>query len=109
MSISVCAACLSLCVQQVEGSAAGTSGQSPAYIPISNPTVPARGDEDNPVYTWHNNFLRVRAALAKGVNVLLWRGNAIVGNACKSRFCKCASPDDSTGYVVCLQPRAEEQ
>jgi len=38
----------------------GTSTQGPAYIPLSNPTVPARGDEDNPVYSWHNNFLRVR-------------------------------------------------
>jgi len=44
------------------GTAGGTSGA--AFMPLTKPSIPAHGDEDNPVYSWHNNFMRVRVPLA---------------------------------------------
>ncbi len=40
------------------GPGAGPSG-GPMYHAISAPAVPMHGDEDNPVYSWHNQFLKV--------------------------------------------------
>ena len=41
-----------------ESANGGTSG-APPWKPLLEPSVPAKGDEDNPVYRWHNDFLHV--------------------------------------------------
>lgn len=37
----------------------GSSGDG-SFQPLVEPTEPLRGDEDNPVYKWHNDFLATR-------------------------------------------------
>lgn len=46
------------------GSEVGGGLGYPEYKPIVEPSMPLKGDEDNPVYTWHNNFLQVRLIAA---------------------------------------------
>ncbi len=36
------------------------AASGPAFHPLVTEAAPMRGDEDNPVYSWHNNFLRAR-------------------------------------------------
>jgi hypothetical protein len=43
----------------------------PNFQAISTPAYPMKGDEDNPVYSWHNQFLKVGGCGGGWV----WRGS----------------------------------
>ncbi|GAX78897.1 hypothetical protein CEUSTIGMA_g6336.t1 [Chlamydomonas eustigma] len=43
-----------------EISGAPEAGHGPAFTPLVNTACPPRGQEDNPVYGWHNKFVEVR-------------------------------------------------
>ncbi|GFH11799.1 uncharacterized protein HaLaN_07357 [Haematococcus lacustris] len=54
------------------GMPAPAHARGPGFQPLTVPAVPMRGDEDNPVYTWHNHFVKVRHAGRAALQQALW-------------------------------------
>ncbi|GLC47400.1 hypothetical protein PLESTM_002068900 [Pleodorina starrii] len=44
------------------GMSLAVGGSDGAFVPLVEPVVALRGDESNPVYKWHNDFVAVRQA-----------------------------------------------
>ncbi|KAG2500507.1 hypothetical protein HYH03_001284 [Edaphochlamys debaryana] len=44
------------------GPAGGAGGGAGEFVPLTEAVVPLRGDEGNPVYKWHNDFVAIRHA-----------------------------------------------